>query len=225
MPDEIPLYISIINLLILAFLTIFTWSYARSTYKLVKQPIDFHLINEIYDPLNTVMISINGLINKYEEANLPSIRNIKNKIWYHSVNKSMSKSIEEWKDWVEKYEEIRRHLLKEVQSKVEEEIEKRMKDVDVDEPEEFRKKIKNIFRRFWEDHFPRLAQGQVEDQDYSFISSLNDPNEAKIAKGFPKTIYEKIEKQVTNIREAVRNVNASYSSLEKTLKKEMSKTR
>lgn len=100
-------------------LVIITLWYAYSTHKLVKQPIDLLLINEIYSPLNTIMISQKRLINRYEEANLRSIQNIRKKVWYYSVNESISKSIEEWKDQVEKYEEIRRRLIKEVQIKVE----------------------------------------------------------------------------------------------------------
>lgn len=38
-------------------LVIITLWYAYSTHKLVKQPIDLLLINEIYSPLNTIMIS------------------------------------------------------------------------------------------------------------------------------------------------------------------------
>jgi len=64
--------------------------YAYSTHKLVQQ--------------NTIVISVQKQIDKYEQANLKPVQDIKEKIWYNLASESVKKVIEKWQGQAEKLE-------------------------------------------------------------------------------------------------------------------------
>jgi hypothetical protein len=197
--------------------------YAYSTHRLVRQPINLLAIQEIYAPLNTIVISVQEQnIKVYAEANLKPVRDTKQKIFYPLVDKSVKKAIEEWQGLAEEYNKIRASLMEEAQRIVNEEIEKRIEVIGVDQPEVFRSKVSHRFHEFWQGYyFSTLIQGQVEDEKYPFILNLkgsNDKNEIVFATGFPKAVYEKIDKtQISNLHKTVRDTNNSFTSLRKML--------
>ncbi|MCP8307722.1 MAG: hypothetical protein H3Z53_01475 [archaeon] len=205
--------------------------YAYSTHRLVKQPINLLAIQEIYAPLNTIVISVQEKnINVYAEANLKPVRDIKEKIFYQLVDKSVKKAIEEWQGLAEEYNKIRASLQEEVQRVVNEEIVKRIEVIGVDQPEVFRSKVSNRFHEFWQGYyFSILIQGQVEDEKYPFVLNLkgsNDNNEIIFATGFPKAVFDKIDKaQISNLHKTVRDIKIPFSSLMKMLGKEIGKVK
>ena len=205
--------------------------YAYSTHRLVKQPIKLLAIQEIYVPLNTIVISVQEKnTNVYEEANLKPVRNIKEKIFYQLVDKSVKKAIEEWQILAEEYNKIRASLIEEVQRIVNEEIEKRIEVIGVDQPEEFKRKMEGYLSdHFYQSYFPHLIRGQVEDEKYPFILNLkgsNDENEIIFATGFPKAVFDKIDKaQISNLHRTVQDTNIPFSSLMKILRKGIGKVK
>ncbi|MCP8309664.1 MAG: hypothetical protein H3Z54_13395 [archaeon] len=227
MLDIVDWVVTNIPMLVLVGVTI--W-YAYSTHRLVKQPIRLLAIQEIYVPLNTIVISVQEQnIKVYAEANLRPVRDIKQKIFYQLVDKSVKKAIEEWQSLAEEYNKIRASLIEEVQRVVNEEIAKRIEVIGVDQPEEFRSKVSCRFHEFWQGYFSTLIQGQVEDEKYPFILNLresNDKNEIIFATGFPKSVFDKIDKaQIFNLHKTVRDTNIPFSSLMKMLGKEIGKVK
>jgi len=218
-------------------LVIVTLWYAFSTHKLVKQPINLMTIKGIYAPLNDEATKIQKQIDDYGWSlidnqgwpiSLNPITSIKEKAFYVLADKSIRKSVEEWQVQAKKYFETREILAKEIQRVVDEEIDNRMKLINVDNTTNFRYEVSNTFHEFYLPYsFSRLIQGQVEDEEYYFISNLNksnDPNKVKFATGFPKAIYKKIDKgQISTLHNIMRDTQTSFSSLKQALDKEISK--
>ncbi|MCP8321320.1 MAG: hypothetical protein H3Z52_10345 [archaeon] len=227
MLDIVDWVVTNIPMLVLVGVTI--W-YAYSTHRLVKQPIRFLAIQEIYAPLNTTVISVQEQnIKVYAEANLRPVRDIKQKIFYQLVDKSAKKAIKEWQSLAEEYNKIRASLIEEVQRVVNEEITKRIEVIGVDQPEEFKRKMEGYLSdHFYGSYFPHLIRGQVEDEEYPFILNMKggSQNEVEFATGFPKAVFDKIDKaQISNLHKTVRDTNIPFSSLIKMLGKEIGKVK
>jgi len=174
-----------------------------------RKQIDFVCVKEIYEPLHNKIIEHLYFIKKcvYYPVDIePFVSKIEDSFWYSRVNKKVAERFREWRLCVSEYDAIVKDMRVKIENAIAQEIETRLTAFKISTDYnhlilEFKKITTDGFLGSGTTGSYLLIQGKTKDEEYYFINNFKNMGtppereiEAKLANGFPKTIYEKIRK-------------------------------
>lgn len=203
-----------------------------------RRHIDFVCIKEIYAPLHAKIIEIRNSLTKFVGISPGDVetfvRRIKDNYWYPRVSKKVAEKFQEWQSRVSEYDTIRRDMEGKIEKVITQEIEKREASLEPSPDKahvvfEFKRIIKEGFLYPMSTGYFLLIRGEINDEEYHFIDNFKrggNPlvHEIKVnlASGFPKAIYEEIQKDplFTNLHDKVTEVEGTTARLREVLEKQ-----